>query len=330
MMRRIALLLTCLALAGAAAADETTFGSIWIGGAVSISEPVDGPVHAAGGTVAVTAPVKGTVRIAGGTVRLGSDAVISGDAMLAGGNVAVDGAIKGELSAAGGQVRINGAVDGDATVAAGTLDLGPDARIGGKLTFRGGNLRRDPGAQVAGAVEQMPGRWRVHDRTWGGRLAHGWFWISFAVLMAALLAAAFPTASDRMARELRERPWITPILGFVALMTIPVAAVLLMITIIGIPLGILALIAYGVLLFVAYVWVAVVVGGMLLDRVKPETAARAAWRVGAAVLAMLVLALLVRVPLLGGIIKFVVLVVGLGMIIAALFRHSRPAQAQPA
>lgn len=330
-MKRIVALFACLAFAGGAFAQEATVGrSLWIGGDVEISQAIDGPVHAVGGTVTVTAPVNGSVHIAGGKVELGSAATVSGDTSLAGGEITVDGSIKGELAAAGGEVRINGPVTGDASVAAGTLELGPDARIGGKLTFRGGELHRDPAAQVVGGVEQAHGRWRMHDRTWAGRLEHGWIWIPVAMLLAALIAAAFPAASNRMTQELRERPWITPLVGLVALTTIPVAAVLLMVTIIGIPLGLLALMVYGVLLCVAYLWVAVVVGGMLLDRVKPESAARAAWRTGAAVLAMLVLAVLVRVPFVGGMIKLVALVVGLGMIVAAVFRRWHPAEGQPA
>ncbi|HET9651213.1 MAG TPA: polymer-forming cytoskeletal protein [Usitatibacter sp.] len=331
-MMRIAALFACLAFAGGAFADDdiAITASFRLGGNVRITEAVDGPLHAAGGDVTLEAPVNGSVHIAGGKVALGSAAVVSGDASLAGGSVTVGGSIKGELAAAGGKVRIDGPVTGDVSVAAGTLELGPDARIQGKLTFRGGELRRDPAAQVAGGIDQSHRSWRVHDHTWAGRLAHGWMWIPVAMLFAALLAAAFPGASDRMAQELRERPWITPLVGLVALTTIPVAAVLLMVTIIGIPLGLLALMVYGLLLFVAYVWVAVVVGGMLLDRVKPETAARAAWRTGAAVLAMLVLAVLVRVPFVGGTIKLAALVVGLGMIVAAVFRRRHPVEAQPA
>jgi hypothetical protein len=129
-----------------------------------------------------------------------------------------------------------------------------------------------------------------------------------------------------MASELRERPWITPLVGLLAFTSIPVAAVLVMITVIGIPLGLLALFGYAALLLVGYVWVAVVVGGMLLERVKPETVTSTAWHVGAAVLAMLVLALLVRVPFLGGLVKFSALVIGVGMIVSAIFRRLRPAE----
>lgn len=328
MTDRIALFAAGLALAGTvSAAAMPGNASFLFGGDVDISQPVEGTVHAAGGNVTVSAPVNGSLWVAGGNVRLDSAAAVSGDASIAGGDVAIDGSIKGDLKAAGGQVRINGPVAGDASIAAGTLELGPGARIDGKLTFRGRELHRDPAAQVVGGVEQhhpSAARWRTHERTATERFLHGWIWVAGLMVLAALIAAALPDASNRMARELRERPWITPLLGFVALTSIPIAAVLLMITIIGIPLGVLAIIGYIALLLIGYTWLAVVVGGMLLDRVKPETAARTAWRVGAAVLAMLALAVLVRVPYVGGFIRLAALVVGVGMIAAAVFRRSTP------
>lgn len=331
MSRRIAFLLSCLVLAGNAAAEEAHASqSTWIGGSVDISQAAEGPVLAVGGTVTVNAPVNGNLRMAGGTVEIGSAAAISGDAALAGGSVTVEGSIKGDLRAAGGQVRIDGPVAGDASIAAGTLELGPDARIDGKLVFRGEELRRDPAAQVTGGVEHRQGRTRLHARTTAERFTRGWIWSAGLMVLAALIAAALPGASHRMAQELRERPWITPILGFVALTSIPIAAVLLMITIIGIPVALLALVGYAALILLAYAWVAVVVGGMLLDRVRPETAALTAWRAGAAMLAMLALAVLVRTPFVGHLVGLVALVVGVGMIVAVVFRHSSAADARPA
>jgi hypothetical protein len=319
MSRRIAFLLSCLALAGNAAAEDAAAGqSVWIGGSVDISQAVDGPVHAAGGTVIVNAPVNGNVHAAGGTVELGSAAVIAGDAALAGGWINVDGSIKGKLRAAGGQVRINGPVAGGASIAE------------GKLVFRGEDLRRDPAAQVTGGVEQRQGHARMHAHTQASRFARGWIWTGGLMVLAALIAVALPGPSQRMAQELRERPWITPFLGLVTVFSIPIAAVLIMITVIGIPIGLLALIGHAALLLVGYVWIAVVLGGMLLDRVKPETAAITAWRVGAAVLAMLALAVLVRLPVVGHLVGLAALAMGVGMIVAAVLRHSHGPEARPA
>jgi len=332
MSRRIALLLSCLALAGsAAAADAASDSTIYVGGDVQVSKPVEGPVHALGGNVSIEAPVNGDVWAAGGNVRLASTATVAGDVSVAGGDVRVEGPIRGDLNVAGGQVRIDGPVTGDASVAAGTLALGPGARIEGKLHLTGGDLQRDPAAQVIGGVDYTRHHWHRHERTATERFLHGWIWTMGLVLLAALIAAALPEASRRMAQELEARPWITPLLGLVALVTIPIAAALLVVTIIGIPVALLAIVGYIALILVGYVWVAVVVGGMLLDRVNPETAARTAWRVGAAVLTMLALAVLVRVPFVGGFVKLAALAVGVGMIVAVVFRHSTPpAEARPA
>ena len=330
MIRPLVLLLACLALAGGALAEDRT---LTVGGTVRIKEATQGPVFAFGGTVDVDAPVDGDVRAAGGTVRLGPDAAISGDVALAGGTVTVDGSIKGNVRAAGGDVRINGPVAGNLSIAAGTLSLGPAARIDGKLVFRGGQLNQDPAAQVTGGIEHAESTHVPrHERTPLERFVHGWMWTALFMVLAAIMAAALPGPSQRLARELRERPWITPLIGLVALTSVPIAAVLMMVTIIGIPIGILALFVYAALLLVGYVWLAVVVGGMLLDRIRPDVAARTAWRIGAAVLTMLVIGILARLPIVGDTFRFAAVAVGVGMIVAALFRRSRsePEELHPA
>jgi len=327
MKLRIALFAAAFGIAqAAAAADEVVINdSIHLGGKVDIAETVDGQLTVAAGHVNVTAPVHGNVRMAGGKLEFSKEATVAGDMAVAGGTVVIEGPVTGNVRAVGGTVTINGAIGGDAKVAAGTLVLGPDARVAGALDFRGGQLDQDPAAQVVGGVTRHA---RNHDRwnheaprTAGERFMRGWLWTAGLIVLAALLAAALPGPSRRMATELRERPWLTPLLGLVALSTIPVAAVLVMITIIGIPLGLLALIAYGGLLLLGYVWLAVVVGGLLLDRIKPEVAAQTAWRVGAAMIAMLSLGLLARMPFVGGAIFFVALVVGVGMVVGATWRR---------
>jgi len=330
MTHRIALLfVSCLTFAASAAAQAPAGPTIRLGGDVVISQPVEGALHALAGTVTIDAPVNGDVHAAAGDVHVGSTATIAGDLSLAAGHVTLDGAVRGDVNVAAGHVEIDGPVTGDASIAAGSLELGPAARIQGRLTFHGGDLHRDPAAQVVGGIAHTRAQgWRTHERTAAWRFAHGWIWTAGLVMLAALIAALLPDASRRMAQELQEHPWITPLLGLVAIASIPIGAVLLILTIIGIPVALLALIGYAGLLLVAYAWVAVVVGGMLLDRVNPQTAARTAWRVGAAMLAMLALAILVRVPLVGGLVKLAALVVGVGMIVAAAFRHS-PSSAEP-
>lgn len=329
-MTRIALLFATALLATAAHAQEVPLGkAVRIGAEVNILEPVAGSLHSAAGHVRVNAPVQGSLRVAAGRIEVGPDAVIGRNASLAGGEITVSGAVTNDLHAAGGKIVIDGPVGGNASVAGGTLELGPNARIAGKLKFRGGELRRDPAAQVDGAVEHVSGRKHRRALTTGERFLRGWIWTFGLVVLAAIIAAALPGPSRRMAQELRDRPWMTPLLGFLALTAIPVAALLMMVTIIGIPLGLLAFLGYAALLLVGYVWLSVVVGGLLLDRLNAEAAAKTAWRVGAAVVAMLVLAVVVRIPFLGALVTFAALIAGVGMIVAVVLRrtsHASPVQ----
>jgi cytoskeletal protein CcmA (bactofilin family) len=329
MMHRIVLLLAGLALAGAAAAQTLPGVTLRLGGDVDVAQPLEGALHALAGNLSIDARVSGDVSAAAGEVRLAPNASIDGDVALAAGKVKLDGPIQGDVRVAAGHVQIDAPVAGNVSIAAGSLELGPAARIQGRLSFRGGELRRDPAAQVIGGIMHSPARHWSEPEPIGWRFHQGWIWTLGLMALAALIAAALPDASRRMAHELGVRPWITPLLGLVALASIPIAAVLLMLTIIGIPIALLALVGYAGLLLVAYAWVAVVVGAMLLDVVHPQTAARTAWRVAAAVLAMLALAILVRVPVVGGLVKLAALAVGLGMIFAAAFRHAPPASPQP-
>jgi len=145
------------------------------------------------------------------------------------------------------------------------------------------------------------------------------------MLMAALLAAAAPTVSARMAEELRTHPGLALLWGLVAFACIPVAAVLLLITIIGIPLALLAILLFVALLLAGQAVTVASIADLVLRRYRPADAARAAWRAGFAILAALALALLVRVPLLGGLVALVTVLVGIGVIAAWAFRSPAPA-----
>jgi cytoskeletal protein CcmA (bactofilin family) len=315
-MKRLALFLAGLLLATTAIAGDDVIligRSTYVGGDIDITEPTEGSVRAAGGEIRLSAP-------------------IGGNAHLAGGNVTVTGAVKGKLRVAGGHVTVDGPVGGDVSVAAGKLVIGPNARIDGRLRFHGGDLERDPAALVKGGVEESAGRQRGNfhfDAQPFGRSVAGWIWTAGLMVLAALIAGALPGPMRRMGDELVAHPWHAPLLGFIAITCIPVAAVLVMITIIGIPLGLLALLGYAALLLIGYVCISIVVGGLLLQHFKADVAGETAWRVGVAALAVLVVSLLARIPFLGGFVAFAALLVGVGLIVAVVMRRT-PKEAPPA
>jgi hypothetical protein len=80
--------------------------------------------------------------------------VVAGSLSLSGGRVDFNGNTHQHLQASGGSVRINGEVHGDAEVRAEQLEIGPDARIGGRLIYRGPAPPEVPeSAVIAGGIE---------------------------------------------------------------------------------------------------------------------------------------------------------------------------------
>ena len=296
------------------------------GGSVDLEQEVGGDVYAAGGRVMVNGPVGRNARMAGGHVELGPKGSIAGNASIAGGEVTVTGPVKGYLQAAGGRVTLDAPVDGDVSVGAAHLTLGPNARIGGKLRYRGEELLRNPAAQVNGGVEQAPRSGERHSMRYARRGA-GWIWTAGLVLLAAIIAGALPGASQRMAQELRAHPWRALLHGFIALVCIPAAALVLMVTIIGIPVGLLAILVYLALLLVGYAGTAAVAARAALERFQPQAAARASWRVATAMLVMLAIALAARIPFVGGFVGLVVVTTGLGLLASLVLQPSPAAPA---
>jgi cytoskeletal protein CcmA (bactofilin family) len=302
------------------------------GGNLRITAKVEGSVHAGGGRLILDAPIGRNVRVGGGQVDVGPMAAIGGNVTVGGGQVTLRGPVKGNVTVGGGRVLIDAAVGGDVESYAGQVTLGPNARLAGKLRYRSGDeLVRDPAATVAGATERlaMPGRSASSpaqsERDWGQRVHRAgpsWLWTAGLMAIAALLVGVLPVTSMRVAEGLRTRFGWSLLWGFIALVCIPVAALILLITIIGIPLALLVVLLYCALLLVGYVGSAIGLGQWALGRFKADAAQRTGWRIGAAVLAVLLLALLGSVPFIGGFVAFVAVLAGIGAITLLLAPRS--------
>jgi hypothetical protein len=140
-------------------------------------------------------------------------------------------------------------------------------------------------------------------------------WTLGLVLLLAVLLATLPGPCAAVARTLRERPGASLLLGFVWLVCVPVAAVLMAVTVIGIPLALLTLALYAALLPVAYVGAAIGLGQWALSRWWPTRADALASRIAAGAAALLALSLLGWMPVLGGLFGFLALLAGLGALL---------------
>jgi cytoskeletal protein CcmA (bactofilin family) len=296
------------------------------GGTVRLNGNISDNTYAAGGQVFVNGTIARNARLAGGQVEIAPSSRIEGGASIAAGQARVSGAIGGYLQAAGGRLYLDGPVGGDVEAAASQIELGPNARIAGRLRYRSrGPLKQDAGAQVLGGIEQLP--FEVGTSPAVGRgiaRAAFWIWTVGLMLLVAILLLLLPGFGNVIG-TLEARPGMSALLGFAMLVCIPAASLILLITLIGAPLGLLSMAAYFALLLVGYLAAAAVVGDLLVKRLRLGNAGTAGWRIAAAICGIFVIAVLGKIPAVGGLIVFVALIMGVGAVGLQVTRALRPA-----
>jgi hypothetical protein len=298
--------------------------AVLAGGRVRLDASAGQNLYAAGGRVEIDATVERNARVAGGSVQLGPRGRIRGNASLAGGRVNVLGAVDGYLQVGAGRVLIDAPVAGDVEAAGRSIELGPNARIAGRLRYRSErDLVRDPKAQVIGGEERLT--WpdfKSHERQAreAGRVL-SWLWTAGLMLLGVVLVAGFPRATARVTESARQRLGWSLLVGFLALVAIPPATAIAAFTVIGLPVAVLVLLLYLVLLLVGFVAAGVALGDAVLGRWSAPRFARTSWRAVAAAIGVLVLALLARVPYVGAFVALLALLVGVGAVLMSLRRY---------
>ena len=118
-------------------------------------------------------------------------------------------------------------------------------------------------------------------------------------------------------------------LGFALLVTIPVAGIVLLITLVGLPLGILTLILYAVGLYLCSIPVAAYVGQRVLDFARLAGRSILIWSF---LVGTVLLWLVFLIPWFGSLLKLLVVIAGLGTITlttASQWQKARATATQP-
>jgi hypothetical protein len=295
------------------------------GGQVDLGANVDGGVYAAGGRVHLDGKVARNARIAGGQVELGREAEVQGGLTIGGGEVDVNGRVGRYLQVGAGNARIDGHVGGDVQVASGELSVGPAAIIDGALTYYGPQPATvAAGAQIKGGMHYVERKYWRH----GGHRGFGagaWFWLIGWIIVGSVLLALWPGFSRAVTDVVRRRRGMTLLIGFAILVCTPVAIVLSMITIIGIPLALVGICLYLLLLALGYLASAAALGEWLLPQFRSGDI-RTQHRILMFFGVMLVLFVLTRIPVLGGAVRLLVILAGVGGLAMASVARHREAQ----
>lgn len=289
--------------------DGDVLGAGW---RVTLNAVAHDDVRLAGGNVTLAAPVDGDVTIAGGAVTTGGAVRVAGRSWISGGTVRLEGAFARDLRVAGRSVQIGGEVQGPVEVTAETVAILPGARLHGPLTYRSPN----PATIAAGAVLRGPVVFKQIESNEARRASsfRGVSSLLFAVHLLAgglLLVALLPRTVADIATTLRRQPGRSFLAGFALLVTLPAAAVVLILSILGLPIGLAIMALYLVALLASLVTTALVVGQLEASWWKNTQVTRGR-NAGFVVAGVLTLAVLRALPIVGGLVVFVSVLFGLG------------------
>jgi len=314
------------------------------GDRVSVSGVLDGNLIAAAHTIEISGRVTGSVLVAGERLHLRGQIERNAYAAAELVTLAEAGSVGGDFAGAGEGVVISGSVGRDALAFAEWTEL--RGRVGRHLRVHsersdvlreasvGGDLHVawsgdeeavsiDPVASVAGetTIERAEHRHDDPLARYTGRSFYAWLAISFAAayltgMVAFRLAPWLFAARVHTGREFFRALG----LGLATLVAVPIGGVLLALTVIGIPLAAIVLFAFATSLYLAQVVAGSIAGAWLVG--EPESSD---WRsFGLPLLTGLaVVWLLTSLPWLGGVVLFVTLLAGLGLLADLLWTRLR-------
>lgn len=284
---------------------------------VRLDGPVDGNVRVMCQTLSLDSTVGKNVSAWAETAELDQKSIISGSMILGSGNAHLDGRIAGDFLAIAGNIDVNGSLGRDATIRAEGLTVGPNADIAGRTKFVG---RRQPrvaaGAQLGSPIQttirkrgpdyaQARYYWR-QTMEWGASFLFG----LVVLLVAPVFFGNVVHSTDRIAPAIG--------LGVLFLFAVPIAAIFACITIVGLGLGVAALLLYLVALYSTQVFVGSWIGEKLLGLGSGIGPA-----IGRLALGLAILRGLRILPYIGWLVTLVMLFWGLGALALALHRMSR-------
>lgn len=323
-----------------------------IGSAVEISGTVEGDVMIVAGKATVSGKVSDDLRViaddlkVSGTVGknltfaareawFSSDAVVRGGTACAAENLTLSGMTAGDVWATAGDVDVSGNIDGNVRMYVGKLHVLPETRIGGSLYYEAdeeGTISND--AEIAGGVTFEPSE-TVSPDEWEEFLNAVRFvepWLAFlafgAFVVGVMFVLMWPVSTRRITRSTVNLFLINAAVGLLGIVAVPVIAALAAILGFAIPvvlpLALIALVIWGLGIYIGRVLVYIGLGDALAAGLK----LKGIWgRVLGLFMTVIIAYFVTKVPIIGWIVSAVLTLAGFGVFMRLFMPEPREPQA---
>lgn len=263
--------------------------------------------------------VEGNVMGFAGTLILDNNGWVEKDVGFYGGEAILRGRIGGDVRGAMETAVISGQIDGDVYLEAEEITVLPTAIIGGKLRYKSKQEAKvEDGAQIFEGIERLaPEEPQGSGYSIGSFLWDAW-WFLAAVVVGLVLLILFKPFVGEVKETLLQSSLRSLSLGFLFVVCLPVAAVVLAITLLGVPLAVLTLLGWLVLLYISKIFVALAVGEWLLARLRGGKTSASLLSLLAGLLLLTVATL---IPYVGMLIRIMIASLGFGAFFITAYQY---------
>lgn len=283
------------------------------GNSITIDGKVGKSVRAAGSNVNINNSIGSDALAAGSTVNLGKDATVADDFSAAGAIIELNGTVNGKAYLAGGQITINGKVNGDVIIkGAGKVTISDKAVIGGNLTYSAQEEASiASGAKINGTTtfNKVTRPSYTHAKLAAAITVFSLGAALALYILLLILVYVFP----RLIRKFVDSSFVRPLenigMGFAYLVLIPIAALIIFFTLIGIPISLLGIGIYAVTLGLAKVLVPLLLGSLIFRWLGKEKVYRLDWL--SALVGIVASIILGMIPIIGSLALFILFLIAL-------------------
>ncbi len=251
---------------------------------------------------------------------------VDGDMLVLGAQVTLAGIYHGRVRSGAANLVLSGTFDRDVAAGAAKITLAPAALIKGNLRYVAATLDQKEGARVLGKVARREFRER-DEWVQKGKKALSGLWLAYwllsipaLIIMGGLARYLFPRGTDDVLSCLSQFPWKSIGMGLVFIVVVPVAVLIAMATLVGVPAAIITALGYGICVYISRVFVGVWIGRKILGIFKKSWAAAF---LGPLILGTFFTSLLVAIPVLGWFFWLFFILLGVGAIWQVFWEKNR-------
>jgi cytoskeletal protein CcmA (bactofilin family) len=280
---------------------------------------VDGNVRAAGNTVNITGTVGKNVMWFGETVDLDSSGKVGGGLTMFCKTGNIDGKLERDILFFGEGLHVTGGVGGNIRAKAESLVINSTAQVDGRVHFEGPEQADvASGAKLAYPVEYKKLEHKREYERGAGYYIWRVIWTGAFVLFGLVVFLLLPKFAEETVRA-GEQIGASAGLGVLVLFGVPIAAIIACITVVGLMVGISAIVLWLFMLLSAQLVVGAVVGQWLMGK------ARDVWPlIGRMVVGVVIVRLITTIPHLTFWTRLAVVLWGMGALSLAIYRRFQP------